>query len=207
MLLALALGCGLVASIGISQVMDRPARPRWKRRRSTSPCTTSTWATRSTPRCCRCKSGRRTKSRAARSPNWKSWKAAGRARAIIEGEPILEGKLLAPGQVADPIQHDSEGHAAEDDRRRRGKERGGCWAPATASTCSCSCARMQRTGIETAKSKVILQNIRVFAVDQTVQRSPDGGEEKADRQDRFADAHAGAGEQAVAGRANLANSA
>src|SRR6185503_18409825 len=36
----------------------------------------------------------------------------------------------------------------------------------------------QRTGVETAKSKVILQNIRVFAVDQTVQRSPDGGEER-----------------------------
>ena len=37
---------------------------------------------------------------------------------------------------------------------------------------------MQRTGIDTAKSKIILQNIRVFAVDQTVQRSPDGGEER-----------------------------
>jgi Flp pilus assembly protein CpaB len=36
----------------------------------------------------------------------------------------------------------------------------------------------ERTGIETAKSKVILQNIRVFAVDQTVQRSPDGSEER-----------------------------
>lgn len=37
----------------------------------------------------------------------------------------------------------------------------------------------QRTGVETAKSKVILQNIRVFAVDQAVQRSADGGDEKA----------------------------
>jgi Flp pilus assembly protein CpaB len=36
----------------------------------------------------------------------------------------------------------------------------------------------QRTGIETARSKVILQNIRVFAVDQAVQRSPDGAEER-----------------------------
>jgi Flp pilus assembly protein CpaB len=35
-----------------------------------------------------------------------------------------------------------------------------------------------RAGIEAAKSKVILQNIRVFAVDQTVQRSPDGSEER-----------------------------
>jgi len=34
-------------------------------------------------------------------------------------------------------------------------------------------------GTETGKSKVILQNIRVFAVDQTVQRSRDGGDETA----------------------------
>jgi Flp pilus assembly protein CpaB len=38
--------------------------------------------------------------------------------------------------------------------------------------------RDARNGIESAKSKVILQNIRVFAVDQTVQRSPEGGEER-----------------------------
>jgi Flp pilus assembly protein CpaB len=36
----------------------------------------------------------------------------------------------------------------------------------------------QRTGINMAKSKVILQNIRVFAVDQAVQRSAEGGDEK-----------------------------
>ena len=38
--------------------------------------------------------------------------------------------------------------------------------------------RDERNGIDSAKTKVILQNIRVFAVDQTVQRSPDGGEER-----------------------------
>jgi Flp pilus assembly protein CpaB len=37
----------------------------------------------------------------------------------------------------------------------------------------------QRTGVETAKSKVILQNVRVFAVDQLVQRAPEGGEERS----------------------------
>jgi hypothetical protein len=35
-----------------------------------------------------------------------------------------------------------------------------------------------RANIGQPKSKVILQNIRVFAVDQAVQRSPDGGEER-----------------------------
>ena len=29
--------------------------------------------------------------------------------AIIEGEPILEGKLLAPGQIADPIRSIQKG--------------------------------------------------------------------------------------------------
>ncbi len=37
----------------------------------------------------------------------------------------------------------------------------------------------QRTGVDTAKSKIILQNVRVFAVDQTIQRSADGGEERS----------------------------
>jgi Flp pilus assembly protein CpaB len=36
-----------------------------------------------------------------------------------------------------------------------------------------------KSGVDVAKSKVILQNIRVFAVDQAVQRSADGGDEKA----------------------------
>jgi len=34
---------------------------------------------------------------------------------------------------------------------------------------------IERNGIDSARTKVILQNIRVFAIDQTVQRSPDGG--------------------------------
>jgi hypothetical protein len=38
--------------------------------------------------------------------------------------------------------------------------------------------RDDRNGIDSARTKVILQNIRVFAVDQTVQRSPDGGEDR-----------------------------
>jgi pilus assembly protein CpaB len=37
----------------------------------------------------------------------------------------------------------------------------------------------QRTGVDTAKSKIILQNVRVFAVDQTVQRAAEGGEERS----------------------------
>jgi Flp pilus assembly protein CpaB len=36
----------------------------------------------------------------------------------------------------------------------------------------------QRIGIETAQSKIILQNVRVFAVDQTVQRAADGADER-----------------------------
>src|SRR6185503_1438672 len=36
-----------------------------------------------------------------------------------------------------------------------------------------------KSGVETAKSKVILQNVRVFAVDQLVQRAAEGGEERS----------------------------
>ena len=98
--------------------------------------------------------------------------------AIIEGEPILEGKLLAPGQVADPIQQIPKGMRLK--TIAVNAEKGvGLLGPGDRVDVQLFVRKDARTGIETAKSKIILQNIRVFAVDQTVQRSPDGSEEKA----------------------------
>ena len=105
MLLVLALGCGLVASIGISQVMDRNAkRPAAVQ---TAPIyvalhninlgdpidatmvSLQEWPKDKIPPGAIAKlediEGRRPRA------------------AIIQGEPILDGKLLAPGQLADPI--------------------------------------------------------------------------------------------------------
>jgi pilus assembly protein CpaB len=98
--------------------------------------------------------------------------------AIIEGEPILEGKLLAPGQVADPIQQIPKGMRLKTIEVDATQSVAGLLGPGDRVDVQLFVRKDQRTGIETAKAKIILQNIRVFAVDQTVQRSPEGGEEK-----------------------------
>ena len=177
-------------------------RRSWKRCRSTSRCTTSTWATRSTPRWCR--SQEWPKDKVPRGAISKLEDLEGRRprTAIIEGEPILEGKLLAPGQVADPITLDSQGHAAEDDRRRRRKERRRLarpWRPRRrAAVRPQGRAQRHRNGQVEDHS----------AEHSRVRRRPDraalaGWRRRThDCQDRFADADARAGQQAVAGRAD-----
>ena len=122
--------------------------------------------------------------------------------AIIEGEPILEGKLLAPGQIADPIRSIPKGMRLKTIAVDAEKSAAGLLGPGDRVDVQLFVRKDERAGVETAKSKIILQNIRVFAVDQTVQRAADGGEERSDRQDRVADADARAGQQAYAGRAD-----
>lgn len=179
LLLGLALGCGLVASIGISQVMDRNGMP--KAAAETVPIyialhninlgdpieagmlSLEEWPKDKVPRGAISKledlEGRRPRT------------------AIIEGEPILEGKLLAPGQIADPIQSIPKGMRLK--TIAVNAEKGvGLLGPGDRVDVQLFVRKDQRIGVSAAKSKVILQNVRVFAVDQTVQRSPDGSEEK-----------------------------
>jgi pilus assembly protein CpaB len=99
--------------------------------------------------------------------------------AIIEGEPILEGKLLAQGQVADPIGQIPKGMRLKTISVDAEKSAGGLLRPGDRVDVQLFVKKDQRIGVETAKSKIILQNIRVFAVDQTVQRSTDGAEERS----------------------------
>ena len=99
--------------------------------------------------------------------------------AIIEGEPILEGKLLAQGQIADPIRSITKGMRLYTIKVDAEKSAAGLLGPGDRVDVQLFVRKDQRTGVETAKSKIILQNVRVFAVDQTVQRSADGGEERS----------------------------
>ena len=105
LLLALALGCGLVASIGISQVMDRngqhpgqletvPIYVALHNINLGDPIDADMLSLQEWP-----------KDKVPRGAISKLEELEGRRprTAIIEGEPILEGKLLAPGQIADPI--------------------------------------------------------------------------------------------------------
>lgn len=93
---------------------------------------------------------------------------------IIEGEAILEAKLLAPGAIADPIvgippsmrlvtiKVDAETSAA------------GLLSPGDRVDIQLYVKRDPRNNIGEPMTKVILQNIRVYAVDQAVQRSAEG---------------------------------
>jgi len=179
MLLGLALGCGLVASIGISQVMDRNNSPS---KLETAPIyvalhninlgdpidakmlSLQEWPKDKVPRGAISKledmQGRRPRT------------------AIFEGEPILEAKLLAPGQIADPISSIKKGMRLKTIAVDAEKSAAGLLRPGDRVDVQLFVKKDAGTGVDSAKSKVILQNIRVFAVDQAVQRSPDGGEEK-----------------------------
>lgn len=179
-LLALALGCGLVASIGISQVMDGNRNPNVKLETvpiyvalhninlgdpiGATMLSLQEWPKDKVPR--------------GAISNLEELEGRRPRTAIIEGEPILEGKLLAPGQVADPIRAIPKGMRLKTIAVDAEKSAAGLLGPGDRVDVQLFMRKDQRTGIDYAQSKVILQNIRVFAVDQTVQRSPDGGEER-----------------------------
>ena len=125
LLLVLALGCGLVASIGISQVMDRNANqasdvetvPIYVAVHNINlgdPIDANMVSLQEWP-----------KDRIPPGAISQLEDLQGRRprTAIIEGEPILEGKLLKPGPDGRPDPLDPQGHAAEDDLGRRRKER------------------------------------------------------------------------------------
>src|SRR5262249_34933752 len=88
--------------------------------------------------------------------------------AIIEGEPILEGKLLEKGQIADPIRAITKGMRLYTIKVDAEKSAAGLLGPGDRVDVQLFVRKDQRTGVDTAKSKIILQNVRVFAVDQTV---------------------------------------
>jgi pilus assembly protein CpaB len=178
LLLALALGCGLVASIGISQVMDRKPQvtletvPIYVAKHNINlgdpinkeMVSLEEWPKDKVPRGA-ISSLEELENRRPRTP-------------IIEGEPLLEAKLLAPGQVSDPIGAIPKGMRLKTISVDAEKSAGGLLRPGDRVDVQLFVKKDQRIGVETAKSKIILQNIRVFAVDQTVQRSPDGADER-----------------------------
>lgn len=180
LLLALALGCGLVASIGISQVMDRNSNNNAKM--ETAPIYIATH---------NINLGDPIDKKMVSLQEWPKDKVphgaiasleeiVGRRprAAIIEGEPILEGKLLAPGQIADPIRSITKGMRLYTVKVDAEKSAAGLLGPGDRVDVQLFVRKDQRTGVDTAKSKIIMQNVRVFAVDQTVQRSAEGGEER-----------------------------
>jgi pilus assembly protein CpaB len=181
LLLLLALGCGLVASIGISQVMEHNSGSQAKL--ETVPIYVAVH---------NINLGDPIDSAAISLQEWPKGKVPKGAinkledlkgrrprTAIFEGEPILEGKLLAPGQMADPISQIKPGMRLKTIAVDAEKSVAGLLKPGDRVDVQLFVKKDQHTGVDTAKSKVILQNIRVFAVDQAVQRAADGSDEKA----------------------------
>ena len=177
-LLALALGCGLIASIGISQVMDRnanrsasiPTQPIYVALHNINvgdPIDADMVALQEWP-----------KDKVPPGSLSQLEDVEGRRprSTIIEGEPLLEAKLLAPGEMADPIGNITSGMRLVTVSVDAEKSAAGLLSPGDRVDIQLFVRRDPRNGIQEPKTKVILENIRVFAVDQAVQRSADGGE-------------------------------
>jgi pilus assembly protein CpaB len=179
LLLVLALGCGLVASIGISQVLERNANQTGDVETSPiyvavhninlgDPIDASMVSLQEWPK------DRIPPGAVAQLDDLKGRRPR---TAIIQGEPILDGKLLKPGQLADPITSIPKGFRLKTISVDATKSAAGLLSPGDRVDIQVFVKLTPHNGAEASKSKIILQNIRVFAVDQTVQRSREGGEE------------------------------
>jgi pilus assembly protein CpaB len=179
LLLVLALGCGLVASIGISQVLERNANQAGDVETSPiyiavhninlgDPIDASMVSLQEWPK------DRIPPGAVSQLDDLKGRRPR---TAIIQGEPILDGKLLKVGQLSDPITSIPKGFRLKTISVDATKSAAGLLSPGDRVDIQVFVKLGTHNGTDSAKSKVILQNIRVFAVDQTVQRSRDGGEE------------------------------
>ncbi len=179
LLLALALGSGLVASIGISQVMDKNRQPNGLQGETApiyvalhninlgDPIDASMVSLQEWP-----------KDRIPVGALTQLENVEGRRpRAnIFAGEPILDAKLLAQGEMVDPIGGITPGYRLSTIGVDAEKSAAGLLSPGDRVDIQLFVDANPRAGIEHAMAKVILQNIRVFAIEQAVQRSADGGE-------------------------------
>jgi pilus assembly protein CpaB len=181
LLLALALGCGLIASIGISQVMEsnKPGPTTVEKAKiyvakvnintgdpvSTEMVILKEWPKADVPPGAILDFAE-LEDRRPRAP-------------IFAGEPILESKLLNPGEKgADPTQHIPKGFRIVPISVRADTGAAGLLRPGDRVDVQWYVARNPQIGIDETVSKTILHNIRVFAVDQTVTR-PVNGEEQS----------------------------
>lgn len=179
-LLALALGCGLAASIGISRVMDANANRTVEV--ETTPIyvalhninlgdpigaemvTLEEWPKDKAPQGCLTTledlEGRRPRA------------------TIFAGTPILEAQLLAQGETADPVANIPDGFRLSTISVNAEKSAAGLLSPGDRVDVQLFMAANARAGVPVATTRVILQNIRVFAIEQAVQRSAESDEGK-----------------------------
>ncbi|MEM8944674.1 MAG: Flp pilus assembly protein CpaB [Planctomycetota bacterium] len=177
-LLAIALGCGLVASIAISQVIDSnnknqvaaettPIYVALQNINLGDPVDDSMVSLQEWPK---------DKVPVGAITSWEDIEDRRPRTAIFQGEPLLDGKFLERGQTQDPISSIPEGMRLKTVSVDARKSAAGLLSPGDRVDVQIFVHRNERENIQRPFTKIILQNIRVFAVDQTVQRSADGTE-------------------------------
>jgi len=175
-LLALALGCGLVASIGISQILDGKSKavvetvPIYVALQNINlgdPVDDSMVSLQEWPK---------DKVPLGAITEWEEIEDRRPRAVIFDGEPLLDGKFLPKGQSHDPISGIPSGMRLKTVSVDARKSAAGLLSPGDRVDLQLFVERNERKSIPLSVTKIILQNIRVFAVDQAVQRSADGAE-------------------------------
>jgi pilus assembly protein CpaB len=179
-LLALALGCGLVASIGISQVLDGNNKPApvetapiyvaLQNINVGDPVTDKMVALEEWPK---------DKVPVGAVTKWEDLEDRRPRSNIYQGEPILDNKLLAKGQTNDPIQGVPAGMRLKTVSVDARTSAAGLLSPGDRVDIQIFVKPNQSLGISNAFTKIILQNIRVYAVDQTVDKAAEGEESRS----------------------------
>ena len=174
-LLGLALGCGLVASIGISQVLDGSGKPAavettpiyvaLQNINVGDPVTDVTVSLEEWPK---------DKVPVGAIVKWEDLENRRPRSNIYQGEPILDNKLLAKGQTNDPIQGVPQGMRLKTISVDARKSAAGLLSPGDRVDIQIFVNRNDREGLTNPFTKIFLQNIRVYAVDQTIEKSGDG---------------------------------
>lgn len=176
-LLALALGCGLIASIGISQVLDSnkqtaavetvPIYVALSNINLGDPIDDSMVSLQEWPK---------SKVPVGAIAKWEDLEDRRPRTVIYEGEPLMDGKLLIKGQRHDPIAGIPPGMRLKTVSVDARKSAAGLLSPGDRVDVQLFVHRNERENIPHPFTKIILQNVRVYAVDQAVQRSADGTE-------------------------------
>lgn len=181
-LLLLALGCGLAASIGISQVMDANSRAGSADLQTTpiyvalhninlgDPIDASMIALEEWPT---------SKAPAGAITKIEDLEGRRARTTIIAGTPILEPQLLAFGELADPVANIPDGYRLTTISVDAEKSAAGLLSPGDRVDVQLYVEANARRGISQSKTRLILENVRVFAVESVVQRTAEGDQSRS----------------------------
>jgi pilus assembly protein CpaB len=174
-LLALALGCGLIASIGISQVLDGSNRPAAV---ETAPIYVALQNINVgdplTDKMVSLEEWPKDKVPLGAITKWEELEDRRPRSNIYQGEPILNNKLLARGQTNDPIQGVPAGMRLKTVAVDARKSAAGLLSPGDRVDVQIFVKGNESQGFPNSFTKIFLQNIRVYAVDQTIDKAAEG---------------------------------